>query len=89
MPKTSERMRAFSLPYSRKVDFERDLPVAAYSADKDGNLISTNKAAQELFGYSYEEARGLNIISLIKEEDRPTAAANYRTTIETGAISTH
>lgn len=55
------------------------LPVAIWEADLAGNITYTNKIGYELTGYRQDDlGRGINIMSLIIEEDRNRAAENLK-----------
>ena len=44
-------------------------PVAVFTADSEGNVISWNPAAEELFGYSQKEAVGCPLVELVANDD--------------------
>ena len=54
------------------VEYSED---AVIGCAPDGTIVSWNRAAQKLFGYSAEEIVGQNIITLTIEEERPAAIA--------------
>ena len=54
------------------VEYSED---AVIGCAPDGTIVSWNRAAQKLFGYSAEEIVGQNIVTLTIEEERPAAIA--------------
>jgi PAS domain S-box-containing protein len=54
--------------------FEQN-PTAMVSVDMDGNVVRWNPAAEDLFGYSQEEAVGKNVDDLVANHDSVRAEA--------------
>ena len=50
-------------------------PVAVVTVDRDGNVVSWNPAAEQLFGYTQDEAIGQNVDDLIARDDSIRAEA--------------
>jgi PAS domain S-box-containing protein len=64
-------------------------PTAIVTVDRDGNVTSWNLAAEELFGYSRDEAIGRNLDHLvIGREDLRREAVSYEQVLRAGRFHT-
>ncbi len=57
---------------------------AIVSIDRDGQLVSWNASAEQIFGYSEEDALGRNVTFIMPEEYRERHATGLRNLRETG-----
>jgi PAS domain S-box-containing protein len=63
-------------------------PTAVVTVDRDGVITSWNLAAEELFGYSRDEAIGRNLDSLVVGQDLRRQAVSYDEALRAGRFHT-
>jgi PAS domain S-box-containing protein len=63
-------------------------PTAVVTVDRDGVVTSWNLAAEELFGYSRDEAIGRNLDDLVVGEDLRRQAVSYDEALRAGRFHT-
>jgi PAS domain S-box-containing protein len=63
-------------------------PTAVVTVDRDGVVTSWNLAAEELFGYSRDEAIGCNLDDLVVGQDRRRQAVSYDKALRAGRFHT-
>ena len=63
-------------------------PTAIVTVDRDGNVTSWNLAAEELFGYSRDEAIGRNLDDLVVGQDLRRQAVSYDEALRAGRFHT-
>src|SRR5919198_61071 len=63
-------------------------PTAIVTVDRDGNVTSWNLAAEELFGYSRDEAIGRNLDDLVVGQDLRSRAVSYEEALQAGRFHT-
>jgi PAS domain S-box-containing protein len=63
-------------------------PTAIVTVDRDGNVTSWNLAAEELFGYSRDEAVGRNLDDLVVGQDLRREAVSYEQVLRAGRLHT-
>src|SRR4051812_16493933 len=62
------RSESWELPAPREVfDIAHD---AFLSLDADGRILYANPRAEELFGYEGGQARGIDLVTLVAEDER-------------------
>ncbi len=57
---------------------------AIISADEKGEITLWNNAAEKVFGYTEEEARGLKLVSIMPDEYRERHMLSFKRYLETG-----
>ena len=72
--------------YRLIVEHSRD---AIYSEDLDGNILSWNKGAEEMFGYSFEEVHNKNANELIFAKNRRDVGENLLQEVRTDKTVDH
>ena len=63
-------------------------PTAVVTVDRDGAVTSWNLAAEELFGYSRDEATGRNLDDLVVGQDLRRQAVSYDEALRAGRFHT-
>jgi PAS domain S-box-containing protein len=63
-------------------------PTAIVTVDRDGVVTSWNLAAEELFGYSRDEAIGRNLDDLVVGQDLRSQAVSYEQALRAGRFHT-
>jgi len=63
-------------------------PTAIVTVDRDGSVTSWNLAAEELFGYSRDEAIGRNLDDLVVGRDLRRGAVRYEQVLRAGRFHT-
>jgi PAS domain S-box-containing protein len=63
-------------------------PTAIVTVDRDGVVTSWNLAAEELFGYSRDEAIGRNLDDLVVRQDLRSQAVSYEEALQAGRFHT-
>jgi PAS domain S-box-containing protein len=66
--KARETVRQAELRFQALFDNAKDV---YFTLDLEGNITSLNRAGESLFGYTREEAQGMNLQSLVAPEDLP------------------
>lgn len=57
-------------------------PNAVYSLDEDGNFLTSNKALEELLGYSAEEMQSISFEPLVHPEDREFVQKKFKRAVQ-------
>src|SRR5438876_4499073 len=63
-------------------------PTAIVTVDRDGSVTSWNQAAEELFGYSRDQAVGRNLDDLVVGQDLRREAVSYEEVLRAGRLHT-
>jgi PAS domain S-box-containing protein len=63
-------------------------PTAVVTVDRDGIVTSWNLAAEELFGYSRDDAIGRNLDDLVLGQDLRSQAVSYEEALQAGRFHT-
>ncbi len=74
------------MPAEELAQLVNNSPNAIITADREGIIISWNRGAQEIFGYSAEEAIGMNVRELVSPADSTSQKRDYEHLLSGGSL---